>query len=515
MPAESLQRVKILEGVAIFILLIACINFINLTTALGSQRAKEIGVKKVFGGERKQLIIQFLCESVLYALFAALIGLSLAFAFEPSFQNILEQSLKLKELFTPNHIVAFVLFPVFLGLLSGVYPAVVMSNYRPAKILKGAGIEGFKNKKMRDSLVVVQFAISIFLIVCSLMFYKQMNFMVKSDVGFTKESMLILKNVSKLGQSLDAMKTEISKILAVQSVSASREIPTSEYQVLVGQPEGSEQSQTFAYYMADEDFIKTYGLQITQGRDFAPGTSSDSSGAVLVNESLVRELQLDNPIGRNIDSRRKTPIVGIIKDFHFEKLNTRIQPLAIFYQKNTQFLDFLTVRFTSTNLPELITNLENTWKKVAGNIPFEYEFLDDRLTHQYQQERSFYQTTMIFTIVSIVISSLGLIGLITFAIKKKEKEISIRKVLGSSVAEIQFLFAQDLMKLIALASFISIPVSAWFINDWLKGFDYRVSIDPIVFIAAISLMSIITALSVLHFTLKAAFVNPIRALKNE
>ena len=514
-PNGDYTQINILRGVALFILITASINFINLTTALSSQRAKEIGVKKIFGGTRMHLIKQFLFESILYASLSVAVGLALAFSLLPSFNYVLDQSLGLSSLITIKGVVAFSAFAIGLGVISGIYPALFMSSFTPAGILKGSIREGLKNKGLRNSLVVVQFSISIFLIVCSTMFYKQMNFMVRKDLGFNKEQVIILKNISKLGTSLPALKTELAKISEVKSTSASREIPSVEFQTLLSQPEGSDRARTFAYYLADEDYVQTFGLQVIEGRNFAPDFSADSTGAVLINESLKKELELGSPLGKSIDIRRNAPIVGVIKDFNFEALRNKVQPLAIFYQKNAKRLDFLSVRYDAKNTPEVLAKLEASWKKVAGNLPFEFEFLDQRLANQYRQEKSFYQITTAFTVISIVISSLGLIGLTTFAIKKKEKEISIRKVLGSSIAGIQVIFAKDILRLILVSSLLSIPCSIWFINHWLNEFSYRTTLDPMVFVFAIVLMCFITISAVLYFTLKAAFVNPVGALRNE
>ena len=512
---EGYSRIRILASVAMFIVVIASINFINLTTALSSQRAKEIGVKKVLGSPRIELIKQFLFEALLYALLAVIVGLSFAWATLPAFNHLFGQQLTLLHFFSLERALLLIATTATLGMVSGLYPALFISRIDSTQILKGNMSGGFKNKNLRNALVVFQFSISLFLIICSLVFSSQMNFMAAKDLGFNKENVILLKNVSKLGSSLDAMKTQLKALPGVVSLSASREFPSSEVQILATQPEGMGLTKTFAFYLSDENFISTMNMQILEGRDFAPDFSADSLGAVLINESLRNELGLSSPIGLNMDVGKKAIIVGVFRDFHFQSLRNRIQPLAIYYEKDARRMDFLSIRYAANNVPKFIENLETTWKHVAADVPFEFSFLNEQLAQQYQQEAVFFQITIAFTVVSILISCIGLIGLVTFAVKVKEKDISIRKILGSSVTEIQLIFAKDIIRLIIVSSLVAIPASIWFIKEWLNEFSYHTELSVITFLMAVFVLSMITFGAVLYFTLKAAFINPMHALKTE
>lgn len=519
----SISSVYIFSCIALFILLIACVNFMNLSTARSANRAREVGVRKVLGSARSQLIIQFLAESVLVTLVAAIIAVFAAWALLPVFNQMSG-----KELIITPQIVGWLL-PVLLGIIvligfvAGAYPAFFLSAFQPIQVLKGKLAGGFKGGFLRGSLVVFQFFISIVLIIGTLVVYNQLKYIQNKDLGFNREHVLIINRVWQLGNKDKAFRSEVSQLAGVQSASLTGFLPTSDMGNSTSYFKTPTLDQKNALltqeWPVDESYIPTLGIKMLAGRNFSTQMPTDSA-ALIINEAAAQQLGFTNPIGHELyapnDNMAKTikryHIIGVIKNFNFRSLKEDIKPLLLIYGEDR---GAITVRIKSENIPALIDQVKAKWVSFLPNKEFNYTFMDKAFDNQYRTEQRTGGIAIALTSLAIIIACLGLFGLAAYAAEQRTKEIGIRKVLGANVSTIVGMLSKDFIKLVLIAIVIAVPIGWWAMDKWLQDFAYRSPIQWWVFAVA-GLMAIIIAFVTISFqSIKAALTNPVRSLRSE
>jgi putative ABC transport system permease protein len=513
------KMVYIFMCIAILILVIACINFINLATARATDRSKEVGLRKVLGAVRRQLFSQFMLESILYATVACILSIGLVQLLMPAYSNLLGYQLPS---FWGNPIVYIFLVAVILivGLLAGSYPALLLSSFSPIESLKGKLKVGKSGSFFRKALVVFQFGISVLLIISVVIIMSQMNYMRNTDLGFNKEQTMIVRfdNLA-ISRKKSQYKNELKTIPAVQNVSLMSGEPGGFHDGYGFEAEGKSQEQLiFRTEYADWDFAKTLGLKIITGRDLSENFKTDSLQSVLINRTAANTLGYtpEQAIGKWIknlskDSLRRT-IIGVVEDYHFSSMKSRIEPLVISPGTDKRLA---LIRLKTSQLPSAIAAIKKMYTNVAPDYPFEYSFLDEQFDKAYKTESKQQSVLSIFSMIAIFIACLGLFGLASYTAIKKTKEIGIRKVLGSSVQNIILLLSKDLLKPVLIGTAIAIPIGYYAMNKWLQGFAYRISFHWWMFAIAVVVAVTIALLTVGLQALKAAIANPIKSLRTE
>jgi putative ABC transport system permease protein len=520
LPPGNIQYVYIFSGVALFILLIACINFMNLTTARSIKRSKEVGIRKVLGTERKELIAQFLLESTLMVLLSMIFAIGIALLVLPVFNEVAGKNMTMMSLFSPLLLPLLIALPFVVGLLAGSYPAFFLSGFRPIEVLKGKLKLGGKNGSLRSGLVIFQFFASIVLIIGTIIIYRQLNFIQTTNIGFNRDQVLIVNGTFALDKNAESFKNEITRLPGVQSGTLSSFLPVSS---------SSRNDNLFAraavmdvkngfdmqVWQVDYDYIKTLGMQLVKGRNFSKDFGADSS-AVIINESTAKFLGYDNPIGQKLYRVDKTSvafnIIGVVKNFNFESLKQTVGPLSLFLGRSTGLASF---KVSAASIPEIVKETESKWKTLAPGIPYSYRFLDASFNDMYKDEQRVGKIVLIFSVLAICIACLGLFGLSTFIAEQRTKEIGIRKVLGASVQSIVQLVSKEFMILVGIAFIIAVPVAWWAMNKWLTDFVYRVSIEWWVFVLAGGIALGIALATMSYQAIKAALMNPTRSLRAE
>ena len=525
-PNGDIQYVYIFSAVALFILFIACINFMNLATARSSKRAKEVGVRKVLGSERGQLIGQFMAESILTAVLALLLAIMLVALAMPLFNDITAKALTINSLLTPGWLAGIALLPLMVGLLAGSYPALFLSSFRPISVLKGAiGSRegGLKGVSLRSGLVVFQFMMSVLLIVGTLVVYRQIHFIQSKKVGFDRERVLTINDVYVLGKQGEAFKNDVLNLPGVTAGTLSGYLPTPSDRSDSGFfPEGvadRTKGVNMQNWGVDYDYVKTLGMSIVRGRDFSRSFATDSTGMIL-NEAAVKVLGVKNPLGMRIyklnDSQGKTrktyTVIGVVKNFHFESLRRNIGALSLVLSPQSGAVSF---RLSGTDVPALLRQIEAKWKQFAPGQPFSYSFLQDSFDQMYRAEQRVGTVVLLFSVLAILIACLGLFGLAAFMAEQRTKEIGVRKVLGASVPNIVGLLSKDFLKLVVIAIVIASPLAWYAMNSWLKDFAYKIDIEWWVFALAGTLAVAIALLTVSFQSIKAALMNPVNSLRSE
>jgi len=521
-PSGNIQYVYIFSAVALFILLIACINFMNLTTAYSSNRAKEVGIRKVLGTEKRNLVYQFLFESIMMVFLSLIIAIIIVRLVLPVFNNIANKEITISSLFSPYILPIIIALPFIVGLLAGSYPAFYLSSFKPIEILKGKLNLGSKSGGLRSALVVFQFAVSIILIVGTIVIYKQLNYIQTKNLGYNKDQVLVVNGISALNDNVAPFKNEVLQMPGVESGTISGYLPVSN---------SSRSDNTFSKesvmtstngfdmqnWYIDYDYIKTLGMKIVAGRNFSRDFGSDSS-AVIINQATAQVLGYANPVGQKVyqsqDDGKTKPltIIGVVKDFNFESLHQNISPLCFSLGGGAGLGIF---KVHSANLSNLIAGIQNKWKTLAPGLPFNYRFLNESFDEMYRAEQRVGTLSIIFSVLAIFIACLGLFGLATFIAKQRTKEIGIRKVLGASVTSVTKMLSKDFIKLVIIACIIAIPLSYLAMNKWLQGFAYRIHISWWIFLIA-GIMAILIALITVSFrAIKAAVANPVESLRSE
>jgi putative ABC transport system permease protein len=519
----SIQYVYILSAIAVFILLIACVNFMNLSTARSANRAREVGVRKVLGSSRKYLIIQFLAESLLVTFIAALIAVFAVCLLLPAFNQLSGKQLEI----TPQ-VVAWAV-PVLLGIiviaggLAGSYPALYLSGFQPIQVLKGKIAAGFKSGMLRNSLVVFQFGISIFLIIGTLVIYNQITFIRNTDLGYNRDHVLIIRKTWTLGKSAQNFKNEVKQLPGVKNATLTGFVPTgtrNNSPIISKSPSYDQQSSILSQiWQVDEDYVNTLGMRIKEGRDFSKQMATDSS-AVLLNETAAKQLDITQLNGQLVYTNQgdaKKPIkayrvIGIIKDFNFRSLRANVTPMTLMLDNDNTMLS---VHIHSADITAVMASIKNIWAKFSPNQQFGYSFMDDDFNAIYRQEQQSGKIFILFTSMAIVIACLGLFGLAAFAAEQRTKEIGIRKVLGATIPDIIAMLSTDLIKLVLVAILLASPLAWWAMNKWLQGFAYRQAIAWWVPAIAGATAVLVAFITVSSQAIKAARANPVKSLRSE
>jgi putative ABC transport system permease protein len=519
----NLQYVYIFSAIAIFILLIACVNFMNLSTARSTNRAREVGVRKVLGSPRKYLIAQFLTESIIVTLIGAIIGVFMAWAFLPLFNQMAG-----KELIVTPQIVSWLLPVLFamviiIGCMAGSYPALFLSGFQPIEVLKGKLAAGFKGGRLRGFLVVFQFSISIFLIIGTMVIYNQLKYIQGVDLGYNRDHIMVIQNVDALNSKGKIFQQEIKQMAGVQNASLTNALPTGGYgnsSSFFKTPVPDQKNAILPQvWPIDADYIPTLGMKILKGRNFSREMLTDSTG-IIINQTAANMLGFADPIDQKIyrplDGELKTlkeyHIVGVVKDFNFKSLRENITPMLLVYEENN---GALSIRFKSTNIPLLIAGVKNKWAVLAPNQQFSYSFMDKDFDRLYRTEQRIGTIFIAFTSFAIIIACLGLFGLAAYATEQRTKEIGIRKVLGASLSGIVSMLSVDFIKLVVIAIVISSPLAWWAMNKWLQGFAYRMDVQWWVFVLAGAGAIMIAFITISFQSIKAALTNPVKSLRSE
>ena len=522
---NDIKYVYIFSAIATFILIIASINYMNLATARSAGRAKEVGIRKVMGAYKPQLIMQFISESVIIALTALVFAVLISYWALPHFNELSGKNFTGLVLESPFLIGTMLAVAVAIGIVSGSYPAFFLSAFKPSRVLKGTLAAGSKNSRLRNFLVVFQFSISIFLIVGTLVIFNQLSFIQNSDLGFEKEHRIILRNTPVLGTAIEAFKDEVLTDSQFESATITSFLPSpssrSQSAVFKGN-DPSDGTTSIQIWTVDHDFIKTMGMEIVDGRDFSKLLSTDST-TVIMNESAIAHFGFDNPLDEKIGFYTgKTQngefvsstfnIVGVVKDFNFNSLRQNITPLVMRVGDTRRFITFK----TSTNdYPQALKSLQQKWNEFAPGYPFEYVFLDEALNEVYSSDTQVGKIFGTFAIIAIFIACLGLFALSSFTAEQRAKEIGIRKVLGASVAGIMSLLSKEFIKLMTISFVIAAPISYLAMNAWLEDFAYRTSINVMTFILAGISSFLVAWVTMSYQALKAAQTNPVNTLRDE
>ncbi|WP_299246406.1 ABC transporter permease [uncultured Aquimarina sp.] len=511
----DIRFVWILGAIALFILLIACINFINLSTAKSANRAKEVGLRKVIGSGRKKLILQFLIESIVITIFAFGLGILLAILGLSLFNTISGKTLTLPWstwFFIPTIFLA----TLFVGIFAGIYPAFYLSKFTPINVLKGKISKGSKSSSLRSSLVIFQFTISIVLIVSTLIINNQMDFILNKEIGYKKEQVLQIHGVNMLGDRLTTFANEMKQIQGVENVSNSDYLPIKEtkrngntfYNKEVLNAEGVP-SQA---WVVDENYLDTFGMQLAVGRNFSKNRATENE-SVIINQTLAEKFGMEEPIGKKmLRGNRTYTIIGVVEDFNFESLHQQVGSLAMFYGDDTTITS---IKVNTENISGVLAMIENKWKTFVPNLDFRYTFMDESYARMYSNIKHMRQLIVSFALLSIFVACLGLFALSAFLVEQRKKELSIRKVLGASIKNLFKLLTTHFLILVVISIIIAIPLSYFIMDNWLQDYAYRISISWEVFALSGSLAILITLLTISYHTIKAGLVNPIDSLKSE
>jgi putative ABC transport system permease protein len=517
MAHGDIRFIWLFGAVAGFILIIACINFINLSTAKSANRAKEVGLRKVVGSQRSGLIQQFLTESLLYSFLSFGLGLILAVILLPYFNVLASKSLIIpwqQWWLLPTVLVS----AVVIGVVAGIYPAFYLSGFKPAEVLKGKLSTGSKSSGLRNGLVVFQFTTSIILIISTFIIYNQMQFILNKKVGFEKDQVVMIQGTNTLQDNeVKSFKNELRKLSAVKSVSISDFLPVAgtkrngneffnEGRVKVDVGVGSQ------FWDIDEDYIKTFGMKLVAGRNFNPAMKTDSD-AVIINQNLAQRLNLKNPIGKRIvNYGAPKEIIGVVQDFNFESLRDGISPLVLHLSNSNSIVS---VKIKTGDMKNTLAEITRTWKAFSPNQPIRYTFMDERFASMYADVQRMGHIFTSFAILAIIIACLGLFALAAYMAEQRSKEIGIRKVLGASIGNITTLLSLNFIKLVFIAIIIASPIAWWAMTKWLQDFTYRIPISWEVFVFAGVVAIGIALLTVSFQSIKAAIANPIKSLRSE
>lgn len=525
-PNSNIVYVYIFSAIAIFVLLIACINFMNLATARSAKRAREVGMRKVLGAGRPQLIRQFLGESFMMSLLAVAVVIPLTSLALPFFNDFFEKSIEFDLLANTTLLLSLIGIVVLVGFVAGIYPAFVLSAFRPIQVLKGKlNLTGFDwTALMRKGLVVTQFTISIILIVGTLVAYNQLTYFRQANLGFdTEQVVLINMHGSNLASRYDQLKNRLLQNSNVLQVTTSEDVLGSKYQTFPLKPEGFTEIQQFQRLFVGYDFVETFSLELVAGRSFDKEFSTDDSMAVMINEAMVRHLNWGTPeeaLGKGFMLGRRTErVIGVLKDFHYASLHNPIGPFVLDVANTERFHNFidryLAVRMTAENYQETIDYLQQTWAEFMPNRPFEYFFMDDNLEKLYRAEKNLGRVAGTFSAFAIFVASIGLLGIASFAAEQRTKEIGIRKVFGASVFNIFINLSKDFLILVAIGMLLAWPVAYFLMSRWLEEFAYRVEIGVLPFLLAGSLALLVAWATVSYQAVKAALADPVKSLRYE
>lgn len=519
----NVEFVYIFAAIALLVLVIGCVNFMNLSTARSSNRAKEVGVRKVLGSRRKNLVLQFLTESFLIGFIALILALLIAWLLLPYFNRLSGKEIHSVALFQPGMLMSFLVLIIIVGLLAGSYPAFFLSAFRPVDVLKGKLAGGFKRSWLRNALVIFQFSISIILIFGTLVIYSQLNYIRTKDIGFNRNQVMVINNVSVLGEQAVTLRNELKQISGIQHQTMSGYLPVnynrSNDAFFTSPALDQESAMSMQNWIVDENYIPTLDIKIIEGRNFSSQFPTDSMG-LIINEAAAKFLASKDLLNKKLynisdlstKQLNEYHIIGVMKNFNFNSLRDVITPLALKFGKDD---GNISIRMNTADLANTIEQVRSKWKAIAVNQPFNYSFMDEDFNRFYVSEQRTGKLFISFAILTILIASLGLFGLITFAAEQRVKEIGVRKVLGASTAKIARMLSLDFIKLVLISSLIAFPLAWWAMHQWLVDFAYRVDISWWIFLVS-GAIALFTALATVSFkALKAAMANPVKSLRTE
>ena len=521
-PNGNITYVYVLIAIAAFLIIIACVNFMNLATARSASRAREVGIRKIVGSTKGLLIRQFLFESLVTSVISVVVAATWVQLLLPVFNRLTQKQLEINYLQDPFNIVFLLSIGLFVGLLAGLYPAFILSAFRPVTVLKGRFTTSRSGTRMRNALVVLQFAISIICIAMTILVYRQMDFMQKKDLGFDKENQIVVERAYVLDKREEAFKQELRTLPGVvNAAGANTLISGGSYFGVMFKSEGDPEVKTTRAMVIDQDFIKTMGLTLLQGRGFS--REFNETNNVIINESTVREFGWENPIGKTIkrlgDTNEPTgdyTIIGVIKDFHYNSLHNPINSFVLFSSAPDQrFFGNLNIKIRPENVSATVASIEEKWQAFVPQEPLSYYFLDDKLEEMYGNEKTSGQIFSIFSLLAIVIACIGLFGLSAYMAELRTKEIGIRKVLGSTASKIVVLLSRDFAKLVVLAFVIATPIAYYAMTRWLQNFAFRSPVRVWIFLLAGMAAVLIAQLTISFQALKAASTDPADALRFE
>jgi putative ABC transport system permease protein len=518
------KQLYILGFIGVFILLLACINFINLSTARQAERAKEVGVRKTIGAGYRSLVGYFITESFVLVILGAVVAMLMIVTLLPYFNDHVDKNISAAILLHPGSILFILAFLLLTGLLAGWYPALMLARFRPVQTLKGHVVDQNRGKLIRKGLVIFQFAVSLVLIISTLVTIQQLNHMQSQELGFDGSQMLVIETRktprADLIQNYNSVKQDILKLAPVQSVTAAAGLPgrsgwMGQLVWAAGRP--TEEAVTMEVIPVDHDYVKTLGLKIISGRDYSTSFATDATGGMLLNEQACKSFGWtpEEAVGKNIrtsgvDSGR---VIGVMADYHQHGLQGRIGPIATFMAPYAY--GYIGVKLKGGDAKNAIQQIEAYWKTRFAGYPFEYFFLDDDFNSQYKAEQRISTTFTLFAMLAVLIACLGLFGLATFMAERRRKEVGIRKVLGASVSNVTALLSKDFVKLVVIANIIAWPVGWWAMNSWLQNYEYRITINWKFFLLAGALSIVVALLTVSFQAVKAALANPVKSLRSE
>jgi len=519
----NIEFIYMFSAIALFILLIACVNFMNLSTARSANRAREVGVRKVLGSPRKYLIAQFLTESIIVTLIGAIIAFFAAWALLPLFNQMSGKDLSITAQTMVWIVPLMIGLVLIIGALAGSYPALFLSGFQPIEVLKGKLASGFKGGMLRNFLVVFQFSISIFLIIGTLVIYNQLKYIQSKDLGYNRNQVFTVWNVNVLGNNAKAFKQEVKQLTGVQNVTMTGALPTSGYWnssvIFKGPVADQKNSVTSETWVVDEDYIATLGMKMQSGRNFSKEMLTDST-AILINETAEKMLGFKNPINQLVyypqDNKalvlKPYHIIGVVKDFNFQSLRSNVTPLILFMGNDE---GGISIRANAANIPALLNQIKSKWSGFSPNQQFMYTFMDQDFDAIYRTEQRTGIIFVSFSSLAIIIACLGLFGLAAYAAEQRTKEIGIRKVLGASMSTIVQMLSKDFIKLVVIAIIIASPLAWWAMNKWLQDFAYRIHIQWWVVAIAGSGAILIAFVTISFQSIKAALTNPVKSLRSE
>lgn len=515
-PGGNIQYLYIFAAIAAFIILIACINFMNLSTARSANRAKEVGVRKTVGAMRGRLIFQFISESLLYSFLSMIVAIGIVALSLDAFNLLLGKNLNMHTYTDPLVIACLFVFTITIGLLAGSYPAFYLTAFKPTEVLKGKIRSGFKNSGLRNGLVVVQFVVSIALIFGTLVVYRQMEYLQDKSLGFEKENVVGLLHTLSLTNA-EGFRNEVVANPAFKSASFSNNLPPNITWNSAFRKGGSEEDYILFVYQADEDHLTTMGYQMAEGRFFSREFKSDTA-AIVLNEAAYKHMgfkSLEEAVVISYQGPAPAPlkVIGVIKDFNYHSLKDKVQPMAMLLGRSPNYE--MAIRLNAGNTQAHIAELEKIWKKHTSGAPFEYSFLDQNFDALFRAEQRMGQVILVFTALAIGIACLGLFGLAAFTAEQRAKEISIRKVMGASASQMVVLMSRDFTLLILAAFIIAIPLAWYFLNSWLEGFANRITIGASFVVISGLIAFVIAFLTISFQSIRAARENPIKAMRSE
>lgn len=513
-PNSHMAYVYIFSVIAVFILLIACFNFVNLSTARAGIRAREVGIRKVVGSNRSQLMSQFLGESLFFSLAAFALSFILIILFMPVYESLIGKHILLQDYMTMPVLICLIILVLAVGIGSGLYPAAILSSFRPAAVIKGSGVQTqrFRSSVLRKSLIVFQFTISIFLIAGVGVVYQQTEYFQNKRLGFDREHVIVVRKAHLLGQNRPAFKRKLLQHSKIQNVSATGSLPGRDTALRFITPEGSEEGVVLSLFYCDQDFLKTLKLKMAEGRFFSREYSTENR-AIIINQETARQLGWTQPIGKTFRSgSNKYHVIGVLEDFHQASLHEKIGKMGILFAENA---GFFAVRVRPANIQDILDFIAQSWESFSPPLPLDYYFLDQEYARLYAAEMRIQNLSFTFSLLAVLVSCLGLFGLASFTAERRRKEFGMRKVLGASISDILILMSKAFLKWVVIANMIAWPAAYYFMNKWLQNFAYRINLNIWPFLLSGLAALGIALLTVSYQTIKAATANPVDSLRHE